>query len=133
MGNDGNVWNVGRSNTITKGGNMKKLLIALMLLFATTANAGEILTMPFNVVVSEPVTDVVELKQISLVFGDSKESTIMSLTYTVYNPNRTVPLVEYNLGVIDDVFDVATWVDIKEGIVSAIETDIASRLPTVPK
>jgi hypothetical protein len=112
---------------------MKKLLIALMLLFATTANAGEVLTMPFNVVVSEPVTDVVELKDLHITFGEDKASTLILLSYTVYNPNRTVPLVEHNLEVIDDIFDVATWTDIKEGIVSAIETDVASRLPTVPK
>jgi hypothetical protein len=112
---------------------MKKLLIALMLLFATTANAGEVLTMPFNVVVSEPVTDVVELKQLNIVFGVDKANTIIALEYSVYNPTRTEPLVEHKLTVIDDIFDVATWTDIKEGIVSAIETDVASRLPTVPK
>ena len=74
---------------------MKRFMILLMLLIPCALYAGEYIDLPYDVVISEPLTHQAE-KMFVKISWDADGNHFATLTYKVLNPSKTRTLYTYS-------------------------------------
>ena len=95
---------------------MKKLIFILLLLVPSYLYAGEMVTLPYDVVISQPLTDKAEKMVVSIHYSEDGNHYAM-LEYRILNQTKTATLYSYSFRI-----DGTDFTDFVQGFAATLNT-----------